>query len=81
MGHKSLFINCQDFQVFRSFHKITDLTFLPKLYIRTNDSILSYAKMMSYAKNLVPDIFGQHLNNSEWHKYQISMHTNYFSKC
>ena len=57
------------FKFFTVSTKITDLTFLSKFYIRTNDSILSYVKMMSYAKDLVPDIFGQHLNNSELYKY------------
>ena len=35
------------------------------LYIWTNASILSYVKMLSYAKDLIPDICGQHLNNSQ----------------
>ena len=43
--------------------KMTDLTFLPMLYIWTDASILSYVKMFSYAKDLIPDICGQHLNN------------------
>ena len=39
------------------------------LYIQTNASILSYVKMLLYAKDLIPDICGQHLNYSELHKY------------
>ena len=35
--------------------------------------------MLSYAKNLIPDICEQHLNNLELNKYQISMPTNYMS--
>ena len=35
------------------------------LYIWTD----AYIKMLSYAKDLIPDICGQHLNNSELHKY------------
>ena len=37
--------------------------------IGTDVSILSYVKMMSYAKDMIPDICGQYLNNSELHKY------------
>ena len=37
--------------------KMTDLTFLPMLYIWTDTS--SYVKMLSYAtKVLIPDIYG-----------------------
>ena len=32
-------------------------------------SILSYVKMLSYAKDLIPDICGIHINNSELHKF------------
>ena len=39
------------------------------LYTWTDASILSYVKMLSYAKDLISDICGQHLNNSELHKY------------
>ena len=49
--------------------KLTDLTFLSMLYIWTDALILSYVKMLSYAKDLIPDICGQHLNNSELQKY------------
>ena len=49
--------------------KMTDLTFLPMLHIWTDVSILSYVKMLLYAKALIPDIYGQHLNNSDLHKY------------
>ena len=41
------------------------------LYIWTYASILSYDKMLSYAKYLISDICGQHLNNSELHKYYM----------
>ena len=47
---------------------MTDLTFLPMLYIWTNASVLGYVTMLSYAKDLVPDICGQHFNNSELQK-------------
>ena len=47
------------------------LIFLPMLYIWTYASILSYDKMLSYAKYLISDICGQHLNNSELHKYYM----------
>ena len=39
------------------------------LYISTDALLLSYVKMLSYAKDLIPDICGQHLNNLEIHKY------------
>ena len=52
-------------KIFAVSTKITDLIFLLMFYIGTNASILSYVKMMSYAKYLIPDICGQHLNNSE----------------
>ena len=55
--------------------KMADLIFLSVLYILTDALILSYVKMLSYAKDLIPDICGQHLNYSELHKIQISMHT------
>ena len=45
------------------------MAFLQMLYKGTNDSILSYGKMLSYAKDLVSDICGQGINNSELHKY------------
>ena len=38
--------------------------------------ILTYVKMLSYAEDLIPKICWQHLDNSEIHKYSISMHTN-----
>ena len=51
-------------RVFRSFlQNMTALTFLPMLYMWTDASILSYVKMLSYAKDLIPDICWQHLNN------------------
>ena len=40
---------------------MTDLTFLPMLYMWTDASILRYVKILSYAKDLIPDICGQHL--------------------
>ena len=49
--------------------KMTDLTFLPMLYIWTDASILSYVKMLPCAKDLIPDICGQHLNTLELYKY------------
>ena len=48
--------------------EILDLTFLPLLYTWTDASILSCVKMLSYAEDLIPDICGQHLNDSELHK-------------
>ena len=54
---------------------MTDLTFLPTLYIWTDASILSSVKMLLYVNDSIPDICGQHLNNSKMHKYEISMHT------
>ena len=39
------------------------------LCIWTDALFLSYDKMLSYAKDLIPGICGQHLNNSELHKY------------
>ena len=56
------------FEFFTVSTKMADLTFLPMLYISTDDSILCYVKMLSYAKDLIPDICGQHLNYSELHK-------------
>ena len=44
-----------------------DLTFLLMFYIWTDASILSYVQMLSYAKDLIPDICGENLNNSELH--------------
>ena len=41
---------------------MTDLTFLPMLYIWTNDSILSYVKMLSNVQDWIPNICGQHKN-------------------
>ena len=35
--------------------------------------------MLSYAKDVIPDIYEQHFNNSELHKYQISIRTNCMS--
>ena len=35
--------------------------------------------MLSYAKNLIPDICEQHLNNLELNKCQISMRMNFMS--
>ena len=49
-----------------------DLAFLPLLYIWTDASKLSYVKLLSYAEDLIPDICGQHLNNSELHKYILN---------
>ena len=40
-----------------------------------------YVKMLSYANILILDIYGQHLKDSELHKYHISMWTNFLSKC
>ena len=52
-------------QIFAVSTKMAHLTFLPM----TDASILSYVKMLSYAKDLIPEICGQYLNNSELHKY------------
>ena len=43
---------------FSVFTKMTDLTYLPMLYIWTNASVLSYMylKLLSYAKDLIPNI-------------------------
>ena len=49
------------------------------LYIWTDDLILSYVEIFSYAKDLIPDICGQHLNNSELYKYSSSKYS-FFSK-
>ena len=38
--------------------KMTDLTFLPMLHIWMDALILSDAKMLSYAKDLIPHIVG-----------------------
>ena len=69
------------FKFFAVSTKRTEKTFLPMLYTSTNASILSYVKMFLYAKDLIPNIYRQHLNNSELHKYYISMHTNFCRKC
>ena len=61
------------FKFFAVSTKMTDLAFLPMLYTWTNASILSHTEIFSYAKDLIPDICGQHLNNSELHKYEISI--------
>ena len=39
------------------------------VYMWTNTSVLSYVKMLSYAKDVIPDICGQNLNNLELLKY------------
>ena len=65
----SLFVMSKDNRVFDSFHKMTDLTFLLMLYIWTDASILSYVKILSCGKDLIPGLCGQKLNNSELHKY------------
>ena len=39
------------------------------LYIWTNASILNYVKMLPHVKDLIADICGEHLNNSELYKY------------
>ena len=57
------------FSQFTVYTYLTDLTFLPMLYRWTHASILSYVKMLSCAKDLIPDIGGQGLNNLELHKY------------
>ena len=67
-------------EFFAVYTNVADLTFLPMLYTWTNASILSYVKMLLYAKDLISDIYGQHLNNSElqnlykgkhWQKCQV----------
>ena len=55
-------------EFFAVFTKMADLTFLSMLYISTDASILSYVKMLSHAKYLIPDICGQHLNYLELYK-------------
>ena len=68
----------RSFEIFEFFAvptEMTYLTFLPMLYMWPYASILSYVKMLSCAKDLIPGICGQNLNNSELHKYQISMQT------
>ena len=45
--------------------KMTDLTFLANVVYWTDAIILSYAKMLSYAKDLTPDICRKHINNSK----------------
>ena len=58
------------FEFFAVSTKMINLTFLPMLHIWTDASILSYVKMLSYAKDLIiPEICGQHFNDSELHKY------------
>ena len=49
MSMKS-FRRCYVMQLYISI-KMTDLTFLPVLYIWTNASILSYVKLLPYAKD------------------------------
>ena len=41
---------------------MTDLTFLSMLYIWTDVSMLSYVKMVSYSRDLIPDRIAQILN-------------------
>ena len=55
------------------------VTFLPMLYIWTDVSILSYVKMLPYAKDFIPDICWKQLNNLKLHKYYISICTNCMS--
>ena len=57
------------FEFFAVSTKMKDLTVLPVLYIWIDASGLTYVKMLLYTKDLIPDIYGQHLNNSELHKY------------
>ena len=61
-------VEFENISVFAALTKMTDLTFLPMFYILTDDPILSHDKMLSYAKDLIPDICWQHLNNSKLHK-------------
>ena len=48
--------------------KMTDLTFRSVLHTSTDASILSCVKILNYAKDLIPDNRGQHLNYLELHK-------------
>ena len=56
------------FEFFAVCTNVADLAFLPMLSIWTNASILI---MLEYyhAKDLIPYICGQHLNNLELHKF------------
>ena len=40
-----------------------------QIHCIADTSIVSYFKILSYAKDLIPDICGQYLNNSELQKY------------
>ena len=55
-------------ELFTDSTKMADSIFLPMLYMWTDASILSYVEMLSCAKDLIPDICGQCLNNSGLHK-------------
>ena len=63
---------------------VVDLIFLPMLYIWAHISILSYVKMLSHAKDLIPNICGQHLNNLEFSQiliqYSYILHQFIFNK-
>ena len=65
---------------FCSFHKNDRSDISANVVHMDRCSMLSYIKMLSYAKDLIPNICRQHLNYSELHKCQISMHTLFFSK-
>ena len=67
--HKIFSLKRTTIKFFAVSTKIKDLTFLPMSYIWTNALILSYVKMLSYAKDLILDICGQQLNNSELQEY------------
>ena len=56
-------------RVFRSLHNNDGSNISANVVHQTNASVLRYVKMLSYAKDLIPGICGQHLNNSELHKY------------
>ena len=56
------------FEFFAVCTNVSDLAFLPMLSIWTNASILIMLKYY-HAKDLIPDICGQQLNNLELHKF------------
>ena len=75
-GHDVALVIAIEF--FAVFTNMTDPAFLAMLYIWTDHLILSYVKMLSYAKDLICDICGQDLNNSELHIYSIGICTHFF---
>ena len=78
--HTHTHTHTHSLESFCSFHKNDRSDISANVVHMDRCSMLSYIKMLSYAKDLIPNICRQHLNYSELHKYQISMHTLFLAK-